>query len=116
MFNLTNQDIDDIMVSALEGGINYWCSKAEVDGNYLGEYASEQISRGGSLILYDIEEAEKYSLTKDKFIKGFEKWVLDLQDIYGAVSLDGNVDTGMIDACAADSIIQFAIFGELRYA
>ena len=27
---LTVEDIDDIMVAALEGGINYWCSEAEV--------------------------------------------------------------------------------------
>ena len=27
---LTVENIDDIMVAALEGGINYWCSEAEV--------------------------------------------------------------------------------------
>ena len=37
---VSGEDIDDIMCSALEGGINYWCGKAEVDGKYLGEYAS----------------------------------------------------------------------------
>ena len=26
---VTQEDIDDIMVTALEGGINYWCGKAE---------------------------------------------------------------------------------------
>ena len=29
---LTQQDIDDIMVAALEGGIDYWCFKEEVIG------------------------------------------------------------------------------------
>lgn len=57
--NLTQQDIDDIMVAALEGGINYWCRKAEAVGGYLGECASDQISRGGSLILYDAEGSDK---------------------------------------------------------
>ena len=33
---LTPQDIDDIMVSALEGGINYWCRRVVVQGDYLG--------------------------------------------------------------------------------
>lgn len=37
---LTQQDIDDIMVSALEGGINYWCRRVVVQGDYLSEYAS----------------------------------------------------------------------------
>ena len=44
---ISQQDIDDIMVCALEGGISYWCCEAEVIGEYLGEYASDQISRGG---------------------------------------------------------------------
>lgn len=49
---LTQQDIDDIMVAALEGGINYWCDEAAVEGGeYLGKYASDQISRGGTLLL-----------------------------------------------------------------
>ena len=41
----TGQDVDDIMVSALEGGICYWCDRVTVEGQYLGKYASEQISR-----------------------------------------------------------------------
>ena len=67
--DLTQQDIDDIMVAALEGGIDYWCFKAEVIGDYLGEYASEQISRGGMLKLYDMESGEKYWLDLEKFLK-----------------------------------------------
>lgn len=67
---VTNQDIDDIMCTALEGGITYWCRRAEVvGGKYLGEYAHEQISRGGEVayieegvlgygttLLYDLRE------------------------------------------------------------
>ena len=67
---VTQEDIDDIMAGALEGGINYWCGKAEVVGDYLGEYASEQISRGGQLLLHDIEEDKTYTLDKEKFLKG----------------------------------------------
>ena len=34
---LTHQDIDDIMVAALGGGIKYWCDGAAVEGGeYLG--------------------------------------------------------------------------------
>lgn len=83
MFNFTNHDIDAIMVSALEGGIIYRCNKAEIADDYLGEDVSKQISRGDTLILYDDEEGEKYSLNKDKFVNRFEKWDLDLQNFYG---------------------------------
>ena len=94
---LTQEDIDDIMCSALEGGISYWCRKAEVVGEYLGEYASDQISRGGTLKLYDSEDDEVYELTIEKLLHGFELWVIGGYDTYGAVS-NGEVDTMEIDA------------------
>ena len=112
---LSDQDIDDIMAGALEGGINYWCCKAEViEDEYLGEYASEQISRGGSLRLYDSEEDETYDLTLEKLITGF---VAACKAGYGYDWFDnkGCVDTCNIDADAADTIVQFALFGELVY-
>lgn len=78
--NVTQEDVDDIVATALEGGINYWCRKAEVVGDYLGEYASEQISRGGTLKLYDSEEDEVYELTRDKLLDGMRlKFVTLLQ-------------------------------------
>ena len=68
MFNfvISDEDIDEIMSAALDGGITYWCGRAKVVGEYLGEYASEQISRDGVLKLYDIEEPKAvYELTLD---------------------------------------------------
>ena len=114
-FKLNMQDIDDIMACALEGGINYWCSEAKVIGEYLGEYASEQISRGGILELYDTEDDEVYLLDIKKFIQGFEAWVENGYDYNGAVSANGKVDTSLIDADDADTIIQLALFDEIVY-
>lgn len=34
---ISTEDIDDIVTTALEGGICYWCRRAEVKGKYLGE-------------------------------------------------------------------------------
>lgn len=112
---LTKDDIDGIMSSALDSGINYWCGKAEVDGDYLGEYASEQIARGGSLILHDMESGEKYWLNKWKFLLGFRLWVENDGDRYGALN-GRQVNTGYIDGPAADEIIQYALFGEVVYS
>lgn len=114
-FKLNMQDIDDIMACALEGGINYWCSEAKVIGEYLEEYASEQISRGGILELYDTEDDEVYLLDIKKFIQGFEAWVENGYDYNGAVSANGKVDTSLIDAGDADTIIQLALFDEIVY-
>ena len=105
--NLTQQDIDDIMVTALEGGINYWCRKAKVVGEYLGEYASEQISRGGSLTLYDAESSDKWELTLEKFLNGVKLYFE--QGCHVQVE-DNSIDAGDIDANDADCIVQFALF------
>ena len=112
---VTQGDVDDIMVCALEGGINYWCSSAEVvEDEYYGEYASDQISRGGSLRLYDSEDDEEYILTLDKFLKGIK---LAVNDGYGKdwFGDDGWLDTMNIDGEAADVIVQMALFGEVVF-
>lgn len=113
--HLSMEDVDDIMNSALDA-IGYWCSKATVDGEYLGKYASEQIARGGKLLLHDAEGVADYELDLGKFTQGFRIWLERGGDLYGAVSCDGNVDPGNIDGDCADSIIQYAIFGEIVYS
>ena len=110
--NLTQQDIDDIMVTALGGGINYWCREAEVVGKYLGEYASDQISRGGSLILHDSESNDKWELTLEKFLNGVK---LYFEDGCHVQVEDNCIDTFDIDAGDADCIVQFALFGKVVF-
>ena len=114
-FFLTEEDVDDIMTTALEGGINYWCCEAEVVGEYLGEYASEQISRGGKLKLYDAESDDMWELDINKFLKGFKLWIENGDDEYGALKSDGGVDCGEIDSAMADMIIQYALFNEIVF-
>lgn len=112
---LTDEDIDDIMREALEGGISYWCNKAEVVGNYLGDYASEQISRGGILLLHDAEEDDVYELTLEKFIEGFKLWVAGGYSTHEAIE-EGIVDSSEIGKDEADQIVQLALFEEIIYA
>ena len=114
-YTVTPQDIDDIMVTVLEGGINYWCRKAEVVGEYLGEYASDQISRGGSLILYDAESSDNWELNLEKLLDGIQKaiednWFSDY-DWY----VDGELDCCQIDAEVADTIVQLALFDDIVF-
>lgn len=112
--DVKQQDIDDIMAAALEGGINYWCYKAEVIGDYLGEYASDQISRGGKLKLYDMEGGEKYWLDRDKLLNGLKLFFEQGYDQNGALD-SGTIDAAQIGANDADAIIQLALFGEVLY-
>ena len=112
---VTQEDIDDIMCSALDGGITYWCHKAEVVGEYLGEYASEQISRGGILLLHDAEEDEVYDLDLNHLLSGIRQ---AYEGNYFAEYewCDGKtIDTCQVDAEVADVIVQLALFDEVVY-
>ena len=113
---LTKEDIDDIMCSALEGGICYWASKAEVvEEKRCGDWGHEQIARGGALILHDAESSDKWELNLEKFLNGVKLWLQNGDDWYGALQCDGTLDTGEIDADMADMIIQYASFGEVVF-
>lgn len=110
-----DQDIDDIMSCALDGGICYWCKAANVVGEYLGEYASDQISRGGQLELVPYEGDPSVVIDQDAVLRGIRMALendylrndmLDTED--GKLVLD-------IDGAAADAIIQYGAFGELVY-
>ena len=102
------QDIDDLMSTALEGGVNYWCRRAEVnETEYYGEYASDQISRGGSLTLYDAESEDNWVLDLDKLIHGL---CLALADKHGM-----SADPDDWDADTADIVIQYALFNDIVF-
>lgn len=114
---VTDENVDDIIAGALESGINYWCDDAKVVGDYLGEYASEQISRGGRLLLHDFEEEETYMLDKEKFFRGLKMYIENPHPYDIIEKIDGEL---MIDTCNADStvcdmIIQYALFGNVVY-
>lgn len=115
VIKVTQQDVDDIMGTALDCGISYWCYRAEVVGEYRGEYASDQISRGGVLKLYDREDNSVHMLTLDGFLNGMKLWIESGACYeWGAVE-NNKLETGQIDAVAADSIVQYALFGEIVY-
>lgn len=112
-FVVSDEDIDDIMSAALDGGVTYWCGRDEVVGEYLGEYASEQISRGGALKLHDIEGDGVFELTLDKFLVGLRLWIENERAF--ELTSAGRLDVGQIDAAAADTIIQYALFNDIVY-
>lgn len=108
---LSNTDIDDLMTTALEGGINYWCRKVKVVECPTDDYgyASDVIALGGTLALYDAESNEKWELNLDKFLTGVKKYCEE----------NGYTDGGDLmqehDADTADQIVQYALFDEIVY-
>lgn len=115
---VTAQDIDDILCTALEGGICHWSNRVAVVGEPRGEYASDQVSRGGSLDFFVGRKI--YRLDTKKLLKGLEKWLSEDADISTATTRENGgkrfLDPCGIDANDADCIIQYALFDELVYA
>lgn len=120
---ITGQDIDDIVATAFEGGINYWCNAARVVGKYLGKYASDQISRGGKIVLtidepIDDSEKVRYTLTKRNFLNGLKKYLSDPNKPYDILTVDHGkivLDSCNIDGVVSDIIIQYALFDEIIF-
>ncbi len=121
---INDEAIDDIMVSSLEGGVtSMWCDEVAVVGTYLGEYASEQISRGGWLAFLPKDFYEEFggpvSLNKEGFLNGLDKYISDYAFLHNnglsLIDENGLIDPGEIDAEIADSIVQLGLFGEIVY-
>lgn len=121
---VTEEDIDDIMVGALEGGINYWCRAAIVpEDKRVAEWGHEQIARGGELLIFVIEpfddyDTKCYTLTREKIIKGIKQYIKNpistncIEQVDGKLTLDCcNADAGV-----CDEIIQYALFGDIVFA
>ena len=121
---LTDEDIGDLMCTALEGGIGYWACldntreewkkyDDELDKDLtLDEVAAMILIEGKSLYFIDVEDKKEiYELTLDKLFNGISKVVA----IDSTLLEDGRLDLCSIDAEIADNIIQYGIFNELVF-
>lgn len=123
--NITFGDIENVIITALEGGIGYWAvldndtelfntfyernvGKSFSDADFLttGEIASKIIVDNKEVVLFDTEDEDtKWYLNLEKLKKGIEMFMH-----HRSVNTLDNIDS--IDA---DMIIQFALFSELVY-
>lgn len=120
--HIAEGDIDDIMVTALEGGINYWCDRVEIIKEPKGfddmippfDSASHLISQRGNLLLKNsVQEFEPVILTKKKFKKGLQKFLnINFENFMKGSSIE---EIGGMDAHEADQVLQYACFGKIVY-
>ena len=113
----TDEDMEGIVVTALEGGIGYWACLDNTTPEFKDEPKDTptavwcwHLLKGGKDIRFidaeDTEEGETWWLTLPMLLNGIGK----------AVShghWDGDIDT--IDAVIADIIFQYAIFDDIVY-
>lgn len=112
-YEITEEMISDLMVAAFEGGINYWCGSVKILTYPKGEenskmYASDVISKNGTLLLFDAESSDKWILTRDKVINGIKLQCED-KNVTPTEMYDNH------DADDADAIVQFALFNEIVF-
>ena len=108
---VTTQNIADLMVTAFEGGINYWCGKVEIISNPADkDWASDVVAFGGELRLTDVEDdTEQWTLTLPKLLAGLSK-TLDWGNFKDVEEL---MDSH--DAETADVLVQYALFDEIVF-
>lgn len=121
------EDIDDIICTALEGGIGYWACldnstvdfKNAPEEETISETTSRLLREGKVVTLIDEEEDKRHELTLDKLLAGLKKYMENPKSPYEIIDHERGenlIDCCMVDANVADMIIQYAIFGEVIFA
>lgn len=113
---VSQQDIDDILCTAFEGGIDYWVSsikkpytkenREEFLAEKGAEYYHELVTRGCSIGIVS-EDGDKLELTLENVAKGIQ--------MFADKNPGHDLDPGNIDSIGADAIVQYSVFGELVY-
>ena len=102
--------LDDILTTAFEGGSNYWLDSVTIkdkpDTPHKNLYNSEIVSRGGALLCDSVDNGSAV-LTKKRLLNAIEWYIKD-----NGGDLDFLEDH---DAQDADTILQYAVFGEVIY-
>lgn len=110
---LTEQDINYIMDTALRGGVYGWCSQVDMEGEPLDSVPSRHLAKGGTLSLkLDGPNGEIHHLDLDKFLNGLKQY---LEECCHFNIEYGIIDPREVDHMEADAIVQYALFGEVRY-
>lgn len=109
---ITGENIENILVDALEGSSNYWCGLDNTTPEWsdkpkdfpVSMWAVQLLLQGKSITLYDIEdEEETWDLTLEKLLKG----------IGMAISKDSASIDDIEDE--PDNALQYALFDEVVY-
>lgn len=118
---VTQDDLTDILTTALEGGINYWCAHASPEKKVEGmKFASDCLKYGIDMWLWQYpEDDDAVKLTAEGLMTAI-KWYLTSRNDTTITYLNprtGEVelDCAQIDAELADILVQYAVFGEIVY-
>lgn len=115
---VSKEFLNDVMTTALEGGINYWASITETKTENV---EGDTVYLSATVVDAEDEDAEEHTVTLEKLVEAIQKIVqpeFDLrQDIKKSI-ISGVLkqDAGYIDAEGADVIFQVAAMGSIVFA
>lgn len=108
--SITEQDIEGIIVSAFEGGSNYWMdidSSQDCPNNVpLSVWATKMILGGKPFSVVEMDEEKSHDITLEKLLKGI---------VMNSQKRPFDSDKEKWDNDSADCILQYALFGEAIY-
>tara|TARA_R100000234_G_scaffold38340_1_gene22692 strand:- start:12837 stop:13238 length:402 start_codon:yes stop_codon:yes gene_type:complete len=122
---LSVEDVIDLLCTAFEGGVEYWCESVRGIGG-----DTSKLPKGRSKVQYEYEwlaiggdleigvDGEIHTLTEAMFKNGMQMWLYknnNVETVYDYARKKRVLDIGNIDAGDADNIIQYALFGKLVY-
>ena len=118
--DVPNRFLDDILTTAFEGGNTYWLDsvtiKTKPDTPHKNLFNSDIISMGGALVLTSIDN-DRGVLTKKRLLNAIEWYINKYQSKKHWYS-ESNTGLDVLedyDAQDADTILQYALFGEVVY-
>lgn len=113
---VTAEQLENIIVSAFEGGVNYWCVVDNSTDDFkklpndmpISQKIFKIIMDGRNVSLYDIEEEEEsiWDLTFTRLLRGIE---------LNSKNRPFDCDLENIDATTADCIIQYSIYDDIIF-
>ena len=112
--NVSDEQINALLCAAFNGGINYWCYSANVQGRVKKEdnddYLFQLLTKNYPIELELHDEDDKtYVLTKNAFLKGIQRYMFERSQVYWEGVFNNH------DAYTADEIIQYAVFDKVIY-
>lgn len=120
---LTDQDVEDIVVTALEGGIGYWACLDNTGKEFEEAPEDEPVSvtaakillNGGNLCFFDEEDDSRpIDMDMSDLCRGFAVWI---ESYSGSLALDFDhqIDLSDFDAECADIVFQIALLDDVVY-
>lgn len=116
---IPNQKIENLIISAVEGGSTYWAMLKFPDG-WQDKYKSyaDIPFQGGEIELYDVETGELLGVLSKVTIQTGLQLMADRKDMTGKqvpARHFKNLATDNEDAETADVFLQLAVMGEIVY-